>query len=263
MNNHSKLNQLVIVMSLAIVVAISQVAGAQVPTEWIGGDGLWIDQARWTAGAPDDSETHVVTVDIDDTQESIVSGAFGAIIGLTVTEGDTVKVGFATAVPGSLSVMASIANNGTIEIEEGLFAFNEIVAGGPLMLSGRGIVVMRPNSRILFDELDERPFTNAGNTIEGTGDIQGGGYLEDTSVDFTNSGMIDANVPGAGIRISARIVNGGGTIGASNGGYVLLPDQAQSQRRYVLDGRNRDHSNARHRPRDGRCLGWQRRGSRS
>lgn len=221
MKQSQKLNRTIRVASLLIVVFACQVAGAQVMTEWTGGDGLWSDQSRWTAGAPDDSETHQVTVDIAPQQESIVAGAYGDILSLIVTEDDTVKVGFDTAVPGSLTVMMVIANRGNMEIEEGLFGFNQIIAGGPLLLTGAGTLVMHPNSQILFDEFDERPFTN-GSTIVGTGEILGGGYTDENSVDFTNSGTIDANMPGAGIRVVARIVNAGGTIGASEGGFVLL-----------------------------------------
>jgi hypothetical protein len=222
MKTCSILNQTIRIGSLVIVAVTCHVASGQVPTEWIGGDGLWSDQAMWTAGAPDDSETHQALVDIAMNQESIVSGAYGAILSLNVTEGDTVKVGFETAVPGSLSVMVAIVNQGTIEIEQALFGFNQLIAGGPLVLVGPGTVVMRPNSQILFDELDERPFSNIGNTIEGTGEILGGGYLDENSIDFTNTGIIDANVPAEGIRIAARVANAGGTIGASNGGHVLL-----------------------------------------
>ena len=192
-------------------------AGAPVPTTWLGGNGVWFDSAKWTNGVPNSSSADVVVDDQAGVDSDISITANVTLGRLRVDSGDTVSI--ATGVPlfeindTAFSGAGELLLNGQFMVPDATFFH------GPKTLNGTGKFVLG-SSPTVRPEITGATMNNA--TIEGTANF---GRVTNNSYPGTiiNTGVVNANVPGAGLHFrSAAGSTNTNLIEATNGGLLSL-----------------------------------------
>lgn len=168
-------------------------------------------------------------------------GSLGALggNGLTLdgaTHGPLTITGTYTGADGSTTlVKGAINNTGTILLNETGGHNTFLSIGGPVSLTGNGIVSLNtasPGGTAIINQSGNQTLTNVDNTLQGTGiigsdglsvinagtidaNVSGSGSLTLNPGGFTNQGLLEATGGGTLILSSSTIVNGTGTIQVS------------------------------------------------
>jgi hypothetical protein len=177
-------------------------SAASVKSTWLGGIGTWTD-AHWSIGVPQNTST--------DSFDAVIDG--GNPVSSQVTLDSAATVGSLQVDAGDALVLTPI---GGLNLEGSQIAnAGEITLQGPasLMFETPGSVLSGGGS-IRLDGGDIEGgdgLVNMDNRIAGSGSISGSG--------FVNYGVIEADVPGKGLGISANGENYG-TMRATGGGAL-------------------------------------------
>ena len=198
---------------------------AQTADTWNGGTGNWSDNTFWNNGVPDSTSADVY---IDGGKTSVASSVTldgSRTIGrLSLDLGDSLAVPENTVLfvgNGGFAGSSTVINNGTLSLNGG-FRETFLYFKNPGSLLGTGQVIMTPSARLFAGTSGDRITIGAGQTIEGAG------ALGNSQSTVTNSGLVNANVSGAALRVAP----GGGTgdftntstgvLEASDGGTLIL-----------------------------------------
>jgi hypothetical protein len=217
---------------LCCLFVVCNPAGAQLTTWVYNGGGNWSDANNWDAGAP--GAGSLVVIDEGDWSVDVVLDidTVNPIDGLTIGSDDSLSMGHVNLRIDTGSV---ITNDGQIRLNAGASYASNIRFSGDATLTGSGDVSM---SNSYFNSLMGVGLGNGVLTHGAAHTIHGAGAICNLGMGLINHGLVNADIPYAGLAASLNIrpgtgvnINGtdvdvinDGVLRASNGGLLVLRD---------------------------------------
>ncbi len=142
-----------------------------------------------------------------------IHGQGDSLNGVTITSGSTYSVD-----PGQYNYLTGdLTNNGTVVIGNSSQGGSLFVNASTVNLSGGGTVILNNASSYLRGSASTDTLVNKDNTIQGQGIV--------TGLNFTNQGIVDANVPGGTGAVALHpetLTANTGTLEATGGGTLYF-----------------------------------------